>query len=60
MTTQLIDATPEQTGNQEILDFLDKSFADLLNTRSQGEYVKIGDVSDIILDIRQKVKQLSI
>jgi len=56
---QLIDATPQQSSDEELLSFLDTAFSDLLTVRTQGEYVKISDVTDIILDIRQKLKHRS-
>ena len=59
MSGQLIDATPQQSSDEELLSFLDTAFSDLLTVRTQGEYVKISDVTDIILDIRQKLKHRS-
>ena len=59
MSGQLVDATPQQSSDEELLSFLDTAFSDLLTVRNQGEYVKISDVTDIILDIRQKLKHRS-
>lgn len=52
------DATPstQNLDLEALLLDLDDSHSQLYKLHAQGEYAKLSDVSDIILDIRQKIK----
>lgn len=59
MTTTVVDATPSTDDNIEfeaLALYIDDCHRRLYDLHAQGEYVKLSDVSDILLDLRQKVK----